>query len=82
MRNIVLLGDSVFDNGAYVEGGPDVVDQLRSIVPAGWPCTLSAVDGALTAYVKPLHWLRVSDATEERKETRNRVLVSRQPRYA
>jgi hypothetical protein len=52
MRHIVLLGDSVFDNGAYVEGGPDVVDQLRSIVPAGWRCTLFAVDGALASDVK------------------------------
>ena len=52
MRHIVLLGDSVFDNGAYVGGGPDVVHQLRSIVPADWQCTLSAVDGALASDVK------------------------------
>jgi len=28
MRHVVLLGDSIFDNAAYVHGGPDVVAQL------------------------------------------------------
>jgi hypothetical protein len=28
-RHVVLLGDSVFDNAAYVRGGPDVVAQRR-----------------------------------------------------
>ena len=27
MKHIVLLGDSVFDNAAYVVGGPDVIEQ-------------------------------------------------------
>ena len=63
MRHIVLLGDSVFDNGAYVGGGPDVVHQLRSIVPAGWRCTLSAVDGALTTDVSAQLQRIPSDAT-------------------
>jgi hypothetical protein len=31
MKHIVLLGDSIFDNGAYVNGGPDVVTQLKPI---------------------------------------------------
>ena len=30
MGHIVLLGDSVFDNAAYVPDQPDVVTQLRS----------------------------------------------------
>lgn len=30
MAHIILLGDSIFDNGVYVPGGPDVVKQLRS----------------------------------------------------
>jgi hypothetical protein len=47
----VLLGDSIFDNGAYVSGGPDVVAQLRSRLPQGWEATLLAVDGAVTADV-------------------------------
>ena len=47
MNHIVLLGDSVFDNAAYVAGGPDVVGQLRSILPSGWRATLNALDGAV-----------------------------------
>ena len=46
--NVVLLGDSIFDNGAYVGGAPDVVRQLREALPAGWKATLLAVDGAVT----------------------------------
>lgn len=47
MAHVVLLGDSIFDNGAYVAGGPDVVAQLRPMLPAGWSATLRAVDGAV-----------------------------------
>src|SRR3954447_862570 len=47
MKHIALLGDSVFDNGAYVGGGPDVVTQLRQRLPAGWGATLAAVDGGI-----------------------------------
>jgi hypothetical protein len=50
-EHVVLLGDSVLDNGAYVAGGPDVVAQLRPLLPAGWRATLLAVDGAVTADV-------------------------------
>jgi len=46
--HIVLLGDSIFDNGVYVPGHPDVVRQLRSALPEGWQATLLAVDGAVT----------------------------------
>jgi len=49
MPHIVLLGDSVFDNAAYVAGGPDVVQQLRAILPPGWRATLNARDGASIA---------------------------------
>ena len=48
MPHIVLLGDSIFDNGAYTRGGPDVITQLRGVLPAGWRATLGAVDGATT----------------------------------
>jgi hypothetical protein len=52
MGHIALLGDSVFDNGAYVTPGePDVVRQLRERLPAGWRATLAAVDGAVTGSV-------------------------------
>lgn len=49
MNHIVLLGDSIFDNAAYVGGGPDVVRQLREILPSGWRATLNARDGAVIA---------------------------------
>jgi len=42
------LGDSIFDNVAYTSGGPDVVSQLRRLLPGGWSATLLAVDGART----------------------------------
>jgi lysophospholipase L1-like esterase len=46
MPHIVLLGDSIFDNAAYVRGGPDVVRQLRAKIPGEWQASLAAVDGA------------------------------------
>ncbi|CAA9511762.1 MAG: hypothetical protein AVDCRST_MAG31-940 [uncultured Sphingomonas sp.] len=45
--HVVLLGDSIFDNAAYVPGGPDVVRQLRGALPPDWQATLLAVDGAV-----------------------------------
>ena len=48
MRQVVLLGDSILDNGAYTGGGPDVVTQVRGVLPSGWRATLGAVDGATT----------------------------------
>ena len=48
MPHVVLLGDSIFDSAAYVRGGPDVVRQLRDILPADWSASLLAVDGAVT----------------------------------
>jgi hypothetical protein len=47
MGHVVLLGDSIFDNAAYVPGEPDVVRQLRVRLPGGWKATLCAVDGAM-----------------------------------
>lgn len=44
---IVLLGDSIFDNAAYVPGRPAVIDQVRRGLPAGWAADLLAVDGAV-----------------------------------
>jgi hypothetical protein len=41
---IALLGDSVFDNGAYIGGAPDVAEQLRGCLPAS--VVLAAVDGS------------------------------------
>jgi hypothetical protein len=43
--HVVLLGDSIFDNQAYVGTGPDVVKQLRDELPNEWNATLLAIDG-------------------------------------
>ena len=52
MGHLVLLGDSVFDNGAYVEAGaPGVAQQLRTRLPPSESVTLLAVDGARLADV-------------------------------
>jgi lysophospholipase L1-like esterase len=47
--HVVLCGDSIFDNRAYVEADePDVVTQLRALLPAAGTATLLAVDGSVT----------------------------------
>src|SRR5688572_6090102 len=46
---LVLLGDSIFANAAYVGREPDVIGHLRSLLPPGWKATLCAVDGATTS---------------------------------
>ena len=43
--HVVLLGDSIFDNKAYVGGGPDVLVQLHEGLGPGWKATLLALDG-------------------------------------
>ena len=53
MSHVVLLGDSIFDNAAYVAAGaPDVVRQVRRRLPHGSSATLLAVDGSTTADVR------------------------------
>jgi len=47
MTHIVLLGDSIFDNGRYTLGGPDVISRLRQLLPVGWQASLLAVDGSM-----------------------------------
>lgn len=51
MQHVVLLGDSIFDNGSYTNGKPDVIAQLRGVLPPGWQASLLAVDGATTESV-------------------------------
>jgi hypothetical protein len=45
--HLVLLGDSIFDNGSYVgKGNPSVIDQLQSRAQTlGWKASSVAVDG-------------------------------------
>ena len=45
MSHVVLLGDSIFDNRAYVGAAPDVIQQLRALLAPDWKATLVAVDG-------------------------------------
>ena len=48
MTHVVLLGDSVFDNAAYVGANElDVARQLEERLPRGWRATLGAVDGSV-----------------------------------
>lgn len=51
MKHIVLLGDSIFDNAAYVHGGPDLIRQLTALLPSDFKATLLAVDGSVTTDV-------------------------------
>jgi lysophospholipase L1-like esterase len=48
MQHVVLLGDSIFDNKRYVGEEPDVIDQLKADLPAGWTASLNALDGSTT----------------------------------
>ena len=48
MTHAILLGDSIFDNAAYVRGGPDVVRQLREKLPFQAKASLLAIDGDVT----------------------------------
>lgn len=64
--HIVLLGDSVFDNAAYVAPGADVAAALRRRAPA-WRVTLLARDGAVLAGVPAqLERLRALDQAPDR----------------
>ena len=52
-RTVVLLGDSVFDNQAYVEpGGRCVADHLRARLGGDWDVELRAIDGAVVTDVR------------------------------
>lgn len=51
MAHLVLLGDSIFDNAAYVPGGEPVIEQLRSRLPRTDRATLLARDGSIVATV-------------------------------
>ena len=59
MSHVVLLGDSIFDNRAYVAPEPDVIAQLRARLGSGWDATLLAVDGHVTDDVRTRQLARV-----------------------
>ena len=47
VKHVILLGDSVFDNAAYIGRDPDVRRQLEDLLPEGSHVTLAARDGAV-----------------------------------
>ena len=51
MNHVVLLGDSIFDNGVYVPGEPPVIDQVRARIADTDSASLLAVDGDITSDV-------------------------------
>ena len=60
----MLLGDSIFDNAAYVTAGaPDVIRQVRQRLPYGSQATLAAVDGSKTRDVREQLWRLPADVT-------------------
>lgn len=52
MRHVILLGDSIFDNGFYTGGGPDTAASLRELLGPEDRVTLAAVDGARTDQIQ------------------------------
>ena len=48
MNHVVLLGDSIFDNGVYVPGEPPVIDQVRERIADADSAILLAIDGDIT----------------------------------
>jgi hypothetical protein len=64
MAHVVLLGDSIFDNKAYVgKNGKDVITHLREYLPNDWQATLKAVDGSLIENVSRQLLDILTDAT-------------------
>ena len=64
MSHLVLLGDSIIDNAAYVpRRRPAVIDQVRSRLPEGWSATLLARDGSVIDDVHGQLQMIPADAT-------------------
>ena len=63
MSHIVLLGDSIFDNRVYTNGGPDVVIQVQELLPHDSHATLLAVDGSTSVDIPSQVQGIPSDAT-------------------
>ena len=64
VNHVVLLGDSIFDNAAYVTAGaPDVVRRVQQRLPHDSKATLAAVDGSATRDVREQLRRLPTDAT-------------------
>lgn len=59
--HVALFGDSIFDNGAYTNGMPDVVSHLRGRLPLGGRATLLAADGSTTSDVADVQIANLPD---------------------
>ncbi len=65
--HLVLLGDSIIDNAAYVpRRRPAVIDQVRSRLPEDWSATLLARDGSVIDDVHQQLEVLPADATHLR----------------
>lgn len=64
MNHLVLLGDSIFDNRAYVADGPAIIDQVKHLAPQGWQVSLLAVDGNTSAQISQQLQRMPQDATQ------------------
>lgn len=53
MPHIILLGDSIFDNLSYTEGGPDVISQVRELLPNGYAARFSSSCSGLLLFYRP-----------------------------
>jgi lysophospholipase L1-like esterase len=62
-KHIVLLGDSIFANTAYVGHGPDVIEQVSTRLPLGARATLGAMDGSVASGVRLQLQIAPKDAT-------------------
>jgi hypothetical protein len=53
-KHLVLVGDSVFDNGVYVDPGQDDVTAhlRRKLAPLDWILDMRAVDGAVASHIE------------------------------
>ena len=64
MGHVVLLGDSIFDNQAYIAANElAVIKQLQARLPEDWQATLLAVDGGVTTDIPAQLKGLPSDAT-------------------
>ena len=63
MPHVVLVGDSILDNGAYTHGGPDVVSQVRALLAPGWKRRYWPSTGRLLIMLRARSAVSLSRAT-------------------
>jgi hypothetical protein len=68
MNHIILLGDSIFDNAAYVREGLEVMAHLRQLISPEWRVSLRAIDGSVVE--------NVTDQTVDLPEDATHLIIS------